>query len=342
MISFAWPWLFLVLPLPWLVRHTLPAAPPLTGSALRVPFFAEVKNMQGAGRSSVSRGSAEKWVLWLAWLCLVIAAARPQVIGEATVLPVSGRDLVLAVDISGSMEQPDYDMDGRRVTRLGVVKSVASRFIERREGDRIGLILFGARAYLQTPLTFDRDTVTVMLKEAVIGLAGKQTAIGDAIGLAVKRMRENAQRDRVLVLLTDGANTTGAMSPLRSAQLAASEGLRIYTIGIGADKVRVNTVLGTVVSRPSRDLDEDTLEAIARSTGGAYFRAGDTQRLEAIYQRLDELEPTLGDENVYRPIRSLYYWPLALALGISVWLAQRRVSRRAARTRSPTGSEVPG
>ncbi len=324
----AWPWSLVALPLPWLARRFLPPAPPTTGSALRVPFFDELRALERGDEQRPRSSGAKRWVMWAAWALLVTAAARPEVVDTAGVMPISGRDLVLAVDISGSMEQPDFDIDGRRVTRLGVVKSVAGRFIERREGDRMGLILFGAQAYLQTPLTFDRKTVAAMLNEAEIGLAGKQTAIGDAIGLALKRMLESEQQDRVLILLTDGANTAGAVSPLRAARLAADEGLRIYTIGIGAEQVRIDTVFGTQVINPSSDLDERTLEAIARTTGGAYFRAGDTERLEAIYRRLDQLEPARRDQDVFLPVRSLYYWPLAIALLLSGWLAVSRLSWR--------------
>ena len=324
MIGFAWPWVLLVLPLPWLFRRLLPPAPFTQGAALRVPFMDDIRSLSWRGdRGGVK--SINKYAVWFAWLALVTAAARPEFVGEAVPLPVGGRDLVLAVDISGSMEQADFSIRGQRVTRLGVVKAVASDFIERRQGDRLGLVLFGARAYLQTPLTFDRKTVAAMLQEAEIGLAGKQTAIGDAIGLALKRMRKSEKKERVLILLTDGANTGGTMSPLRAAQLAANDGLRIYTIGIGSEKVSVDPVFGTRVINPASDLDENTLFAIADVTRGAYFRAGDTESLQRIYDRLDELEPMIDETNVFRPTRTLYVWPLGLALLISVGLALRRL-----------------
>jgi len=265
--------------------------------------------------------------MWIAWLALVLAAAKPEYVADAIETPVSGRDLVLAIDISGSMERPDFTVNRQKVSRLSVVKYVASEFVKRRAGNRLGLVLFGARAYLQTPLTFDRDTIVAMLGEAEIGLAGKQTAIGDAIGLSVKRMRQAEQTERVLILLTDGANTTGAMAPRRAAQLAARDGLRIYTIGIGADQVR-NTIFGTLELQASADLDERTLTDIAETTGGKYFRASDTESLQRIYRELDRLEPLEFDDQVFRPTRSLYYWPLALALCLSVWLALRRIRWR--------------
>ena len=324
MISFAWPWLFLCLPAPWLARRLLPPASDTQGAALRVPFFNDVRALGWKGDRGGGR-TLDRLIVWIAWIALVSAAARPELVGEAVPLPVGGRDLVLAIDISGSMEQFDFSGDGQRKTRLDVVKNVAGDFIERRTGDRLGLVLFGSRAYLQTPLTFDRGTVTTMLEEAVIGLAGKQTAIGDAIGLALKRLRESENSNRVLVLLTDGANTGGTMSPLRAAELAANDGMRIYTIGIGAERVRVDGQSGTRVITPAGDLDENTLFSIADLTNGAYFRAGDTASLEKIYERLDELEPTEDEENVFRPIRALFTWPLGLALLISVGICLRRL-----------------
>jgi Ca-activated chloride channel family protein len=323
MISLAWPWILVALPLPWLVRRFLPPAPSGTGQALRVPFYASLASLSAAGDSATRR----RWTLGpalLVWLLLVLAATRPQWLGDAVELPQSGRDLMLAVDISGSMAIPDLDPNGGRATRLDVVKATGSRFIEQREGDRLGLILFGTQAYLQTPLTFDRKTVAGMLDEAEIGLAGKETAIGDAIGLAIKRLRNVPEGKRVLILLTDGANTAGEVEPKQAARLAAEAGVRIYTIGIGADQMMVPSVFGMRRVNPAADLDEGTLKAIAQETGGAYFRARDLEGLQHIYARLDALEPSVQNSRVFRPITDLYLWPLGLALLLSVGLAARR------------------
>jgi Ca-activated chloride channel family protein len=214
------------------------------------------------------------------------------------------------------------------VDRLTATKQVAGEFIERRVGDRIGLILFGEAAYLQVPMTFDRRTVRTLLDESVIGLAGQATAIGDAIGLAVKRLRERKESNRVVILLTDGANTAGAVEPVEAAKLAAREGLKIYTIGIGADEMLVRSLFGTRRVNPSTDLDEKTLGSIAELTGGKYFRARDTEELEKIYALLDELEPLEGEARKFRPRQSLYYWPLAFAFLIGVALAGLRRSGR--------------
>ncbi len=315
MVEFAWPWVGLAALLPLVAAYALPPARGTMGAALRVPFFAAARRWAGHGPG------LHRWRLaaaLLAWLALVVAACRPQWIGEPTGLPVTGRDMLLAVDLSGSMKTQDLKFGAVPVSRLHVVKRVGGSFIERRIGDRIGLILFGSRAYLQTPLTFDRTTVQALLDESVIGLAGEQTAIGDAIGLAVKRLRRWRESNRILVLLTDGANTAGEIDPLEAAELAATEGLTIYTIGVGADEMLVRRLFGTRRINPSAELDEKTLSAIAEMTGGRYFRARNTEELEEIYQLLDALEPAARDEDWFRPTRELFHWPLAGALLISV------------------------
>ena len=251
------------------------------------------------------------------WAFLLTAAARPVWQGEPIEQAVSGRDLLLAVDLSGSMEIADFILKGQKVDRLAATKAVAGAFIERRVGDRIGLILFGEKAYLQAPLTFDRKTVRTLLDEAVIGLAGDKTAIGDAIGLAVKRFRDNPKEQRVLILLSDGANTAGSVAPLKAAELAARTGLKVYTIGIGADEMVIRDLLGSRKVNPSQDLDEPTMRGIAEQTGGRYFRARDVKELEEIYRLLDELEPVERDKRYYRPQTELYPWPLGAALILS-------------------------
>lgn len=319
MIHFQWPWLLLLLPVPLLLRRLMPPASSTRDAALRVPFIEDFSSTVSAHAGLITR-KVTLWLALLAWILLIIAVARPQWLGDPVELPVSGRDLMLAVDLSGSMEVEDFDLNGNTVNRLQATQYVAGAFIDRRVGDRLGLILFGRQAYLQTPLTFDRKTVKTLLSEAVIGLAGKETAIGDAIGLAVKRLRDKSQNSRVLILLTDGANTAGEVDPIRAADLAAEEGLKIYTIGIGADEMMVRSFFGTRKVNPSVDLDEKTLKAIAEKTGGRYFRARDTDELEKIYQLLDELEPVEQEKHVFRPASALYYWPLGTAMVIAALL----------------------
>ncbi|MCK5336999.1 MAG: VWA domain-containing protein [Gammaproteobacteria bacterium] len=326
MIHFDWIWAFLVLPLPYLLYKLLPAAPRQNEAALHVPFMHDFESV-----SEEKINTSNKLILFIAifaWLLLVIATARPQWLGEPVELPVSGRDLMLAVDLSGSMEVEDFKLNGQLVDRLTATKAVASEFIKRRKGDRIGLILFGKKAYLQTPLTFDRQTVSTLLNESVIGLAGKETAIGDAIGLAVKRLEKEEINSRVLILLTDGANTAGEVTPLKAAELAKQYQLKIYTIGIGADEMIVRSIFGSRRVNPSADLDEKTLTAIAKTTNGKYFRARNTQELEKIYQLLDELEPVEKETQNFRPTTALYFWPLAFSLGLSSLIILIRISSR--------------
>ncbi len=316
-LQLAWPWALLLLPLPLLARYLLP---PLSyAAALKLPFFDEIAPY-------VSKNAAQgrrvlQILAWIAWILLVIALARPLWVGEPVQLPVKGRDIMLAVDLSGSMQFEDFALGGRRVNRLSAIKAVARDFIERRKGDRIGLILFGSQAYLQTPLTFDRATVERLLLEAQIGLAGKETAIGDAIGLAVKRLADEPAGQKVLILLTDGANTAGNIDPLKAAQLAKKTGLKIYTIGVGSVRRR-QSPFG--FNSPGMDLDEPTLRKIAATTGGRYFRARNTRELQEIYQELDKLEAVGKDSKSLRPIKSLYVWPLSLSLLLGMLIAVMR------------------
>ena len=308
-LTLFWSWLLLLLPLPWLFRKFFPAAPGASMQALKVPWF----SMMTAPGSTWMKQPVLAFAASLVWVFLLLAAARPQWVGEIENFPISGRDLLLAVDISGSMDTQDMVLNGKAVNRLAVVKKVAGEFIQRRKGDRVGLVLFGSRAYLQTPLTFDTLTTSILLDESEIGLAGRETAIGDAIGLAVKRLREDAASERVLILLTDGANTSGEVQPRQAAEFAAREGLKIYTVGVGADEMVVQDFFGSRMVNPSADLDEDTLKAIAERTGGTYFRARDAEALARIYQQLDEMEPVESDQEAIRPVDELFFLPLSIA-----------------------------
>ena len=318
MIEWHWPWVFLLLPLPILMRFL--AARPRPQQALRVPYLGV---WQGFGNSNAAdnqprRGAA--LILMLIWLALVTAVARPFQLGDPIQMPVTGRDLLLAMDISGSMAREDMNLQGNAVSRLATVKSVLDEFVQRRQGDRIGLILFGANAYVQAPLTFDRETVRTWLGEAQIGLAGTETAIGDAIGLGIKRLLNNPAESRVMVLLTDGANTAGEIDPRQAASLAAENGVRIYTVALGADAMQIPGFFGSRVVNPSQDLDEPLLNDIARMTGGSFFRARNPAELQGIYQMIDRLEPVDQDPEQYRPQHNLYQWPLALAWCLSLLL----------------------
>jgi Ca-activated chloride channel family protein len=226
-----------------LIRWLWPATP-VPPQALQIPFLERLQQLSGSSQTPRFKTQQLAFLLALVcWTLLVGAATRPQWVGEPISLPVSGRSLMLAVDLSGSMKEEDLQLSGNPTNRLNVVKNVLQEFITRRDGDRLGLILFGEQAYLQTPLTFDRKTVQQMLLESEIGLAGERTAIGNAIGLGVKRLQGLEESERVLILLTDGANTAGDISPEQAARLAEQAGVRIYTIGVGADEMLVQTFL---------------------------------------------------------------------------------------------------
>lgn len=319
MLSWQWPYLFLLLPLPLLLRWLLPARESAPG-AIRVPFYRSLQSLtsQQQGRAS------GRWLVAalciLIWAALVAAAARPTWIGEPVNLPQDRRDLMLAVDISKSMQQEDMQIGGRYVERITAVKQVVGEFIEQRAGDRIGLILFGQQGYLQTPLTYDSKTVEQQLQEARLGFAGNATAIGDTIGLAIKKLRDRPADSRVLILLTDGANTAGS-DPVQAADIAAEAGIRIHTVSVGADTEIIQDFFGRTRSTGrANNFDEDTLIAIANKTGGQYFRARNPLELKEIYRQIDKLEP-IPDDQTFRPTLSLTHWLVAAALLLSTLLA---------------------
>lgn len=315
MIEFAWPWLLLLIPLPLLIRWLAPGHKQ-QAAKLRVPSVHSHASHTGKARFF------NPWWLFgfLAWAFLVAATARPEWLGEPLPIRSDAREMMLAVDLSGSMEIADMEIEGRQVNRLAMVKHVLTDFIARREGDRLGLILFADTAYLQTPMTYDRNTVQQMLDESVLNLVGERTAIGDAVALAVKRFQARDESNRVLVLLTDGQNTAGYISPEQALELAKAYKVKIYTIGVGAEEVVVESFFGSRRVNPSRDLDESMLANLAEQTGGTYFRARNTEELMQIYEALDQFEPVSGDPQQLRPRAALFYWPLAAAVGLMLIL----------------------
>ncbi|WP_289028561.1 VWA domain-containing protein [uncultured Paraglaciecola sp.] len=317
MLEFEWLWAFYLLPLP-LLALLLPNKKQGQEAALKVPQLTA-----GIEAQTHTKG-VKKWRLLfasLAWIALITAAAKPLWLGEPISIPAEGRDLMIAVDLSGSMKIDDMEVNGRQVDRLKMIKFVLGDFIERRVGDRLGLILFADTAYLQAPLTYDRETVEQLLDESLIGLVGEQTAIGDAIGLAIKRFETKKESNKVLVLLTDGQNTAGNITPEQANELAINNGVTIYTIGVGADKMLVQSFFGKRQVNPSQDLDEDMLTDIATSTGGRYFRARDAESLRQIYATLDKLEPIARESRQMRPLQALFYYPLGIALFLTLLMA---------------------
>ncbi|MFT6406922.1 MAG: Ca-activated chloride channel family protein [Arenicella sp.] len=318
MLSWQWPYLLALLPLPLIVRW-LTRGDDASASAIQVPFFDSLQDLEQSQVSPQASNWLKALLLWLVWASLLTAVARPTWVGEPVNLPQDRRDLMLAVDISRSMEQQDMLINKQYTNRITAVKAVVGEFVEQRASDRLGLILFGQQAYLQTPLTFDSKTVNQQLQEAQPGFAGNSTAIGDAIGLAIKRLRGRPTDSRVLILLTDGANTAGT-DPIQAAAIAAEAEIRIHTVGVGADEIISRSFFGRRQKiNPSSDLDEATLKAIADKTGGQYFRARDPKELQQIYAEIDKLEP-IPDEQTFRPTRSLLHWPLSVTLGLSLLL----------------------
>lgn len=316
MLTLAWPWVLLLIALPVLLQWRKPRGQSVDAPVLPVGHW--LSDLPGVSRKGSAVPLWQRLLLCLIWMLLVIALARPQHVGEQVQMPVSGRDLMLVVDISPSMDEQDMILQGRSINRLQAVKRVLDDFITRRQGDRLGLILFGTEPYVQAPLTFDLETLRTLLNEAGLGMAGRATAIGDAVGLATKRLRDRPQDQRVVVLLTDGANTAGEITPDKATEIAAAAGVRIYTIGIGADSMVQRGLLGSRRVNPSRDLDEDLLTRMAQQTGGEYFRARSLPELELIYDSINRLEPIQLEGKYYRPVTELYVWPAGFA--VLLWL----------------------
>lgn len=328
MSELLWPLALVLLPLPWLLPRARGDRAVEPGTALRLPFSDGTAAQTATALRRPRLGRISGW-LALAWALLCLAAARPVQWTDVEPTPNTGRDLMLAVDVSGSMAADDMIIGGQRVDRLTAVKAVLGDFLDRREGDRVGLILFGQQAYLLTPLSFDRRSVRYQLETSAIGLAGRETAIGDAIGLAAKRLRDRPAEQRVLILLTDGVNTAGVLTPDKATELARDIGLRIHTIGMGSDQATRQGPFGLMLPAPPAEIDEATLERIAQSTGGRYFRARDTGELVQIYAALDELEPAAEPGERLRQQRELYPYPLAAMLPLLLIAAWRRRTEQA-------------
>ncbi|MGY3265668.1 vWA domain-containing protein [Lysobacter sp. HA35] len=313
-----WPAWLLAVPLPWIASRLLPP-PRSDGAALRMPLSERLREIVGTSMTQPRRGVGV--LAGIAWILLCIAAARPQELGPPTQPPAKGRDLMLALDLSGSMNEPDMELGGSPVDRLTAAKAVLSDFIDRRAGDRLSLLVFGRQAHVLTPFTLDRDTVRDQLADSVVGLAGQETAIGDAIGLAVRRLRDQPTGERVLVVLTDGVNTAGVLDPRKAARIAADAGVRIHTVAFGGEGGM--SLFGFRIPSPGGDdeIDEATLRDIAGTTGGRFFRARDTNELAGIYSEIDRLEPIARPGRAVRPHIERYLWPLAAAFAFALLAA---------------------
>lgn len=322
--GFAWPWLLAAIPLPWLVHALLPARPSQV-PALRVPWGDRLRKVASGGLLQATSRSFP-WLAMLAWSLLCVAAARPQDLGPPIAPPQVGRDMMLAVDLSASMGEEDMELGGRLVDRLTAAKAVLADFLDRRVGDRIGLVVFGDRAFALTPLTLDRDSVRQQLDASVVGLAGRATALGDAIALSTKRLQQQETEQRVLIVLTDGVNTAGVLEPAKAAQIARDAGVRIHAIAFGGEGGGALSVFGFSLPTGGDEVDEAGLQKIAQLTGGRFFRARDTEALAGIYAEIDALEPVKRQGQAVRPKIERYPWPLGLALaaGVLALLLRRR------------------
>jgi Ca-activated chloride channel family protein len=316
MLEFAWPWALALLPLPLLAWWLLPPHRARQAS-IQVPFFDRVAEATGQtpqhGAVILRRRVVQMIVAVLVWLLAILALARPQWVGDPITHEVAARDLILAVDISGSMEQSDFRAsDGQSIRRMDGVKRVVRDFIARRHGDRIALILFGTRAYVQIPFTEDLQTAQALLDQTDVGMAGQQTALGDTIGLAIKTFEAESTREKLLILLTDGNDTASRVPPEHAADIANQHGVVIDTIAVGdPDASGENRV------------DLSILQTVAAATHGRFFRAEDGAQLEAIYADIDKLSPARLSTQSWRPKLPLFQWPLgaAVALAMTMWLA---------------------
>jgi len=268
----------------------------------------------------VFRGPVLGVLYGVGFLALTIALARPQHGTKFTETEESGRDIVVAVDSSGSMKAMDFQLEGNRVNRLTALKSVVTEFVERRRGDRVGLVVFGDEAFVQCPLTNDTFVLKEFISALEIGMAGEQTAIGDALAISLKMLREIKSESKVIVLVTDGANTAGSITPLEAATLAADLGMRVHTIGIGGNSVApfpVRTFYGQtrLINRQVR-FDEETLRDIADKTGGKYYLAANTDQLQNVYKEIDRLEERIAKSYVYVEYEEQFELPLILGFSL--------------------------
>ncbi len=334
MFIFYWPWLGLLLFLPLLIQRLLPAGKKADADTTPELLFPALEKLEAAfpAFKASPKQSRTGFLVLLSciWVLLVLAVMRPQMADQYTHIQNEGYDLMLAVDISGSMRALDFSTEKNVISRLDVTKDVVSKFVRERLGDRVGLILFGEQAYLHVPLTLDTVSVSLMLNNAVSGMAGDATSIGDAIGLAVRNLRERPEGSRVIILLTDGEDTASAVPPLEAAKLAKQYGIRIYTIGVGQDGPAPypDDLRGVIMAE--LPMDEELLKDIARETDGEYFLATDTDSLESIYDTINTLEKTESDVREYLIRQPLYRYPLGMACALFLILCLAPICRRAA------------
>ena len=323
MISLYYPEALLLIVLPFVIYFLLPPIKSSLSGALRVPFIDDLEKIRNKSRNSAIFGAKEKLkislkflYLFAIWVALVVALARPQYLGEPHRLKNQNRDIMLVVDISPSMQEA-ISISNNRIDRLTAVKYVISDFIEKRKNDRIGLILFGTRAYLQSPLTYDKNAIKNILQNTDAGMAGSSTSIGDALGVALKNLKDYEHNtNKVIVLLSDGISNDGYLSMTKAIELAEKEKIKVYTIGIqGKD-----SFMSSIFRGHNSNIDEKSLNELSKKTNAKYFKATDFSSLENIYNEIDKLEPQNTEENVIQETEDLFYIPVLLALILSILL----------------------
>ncbi len=325
---FLWPFMLLILPLPWLVRifsaYLKKSSLDNSANALRVPFFDRVVAFGSVLTPPNPR--TIRSLLILSWLGFVVAAMRPVTYDTTIEMPREARNIMLAIDVSGSMGERDFDVNGQPISRLNLVKNVVSDFISKRTGDRLGLIVFGSEAHTLAPLSSDLKTLSVLFSDVGIGIAGEQTAIGDALALAVEDTAKVPADKKVIILLSDGYNNAGVIPVKQAIELAQKQKITVYTIGIASDQSATSDFWGMLPIQTGPNLDEKMLTAIAQETGGRYFRAKSTQDLISVYQMIEKMEMTPIEDEMTRPRVELFYIPLLFGLvcWVMAWLKRRQ------------------
>ncbi len=322
------PWLFLLLAIiPLLIYRTLKNRPATL-------HFSSLDSLKTLHRKGVNFLAATPLILrCLAIALLVTALARPQEGRKSTEILSAGVDILLAIDTSGSMRAMDFEKNNQPVDRLTVVKNVVSEFIDSREFDRMGMVVFGNEAFTQCPLTLDHDILHSFLNKLQIGVAGDSTAIGSAIGISVKRLKDLESKSKVIILLTDGRNNSGNITPFQAAEIAKTYGIKIYTVGVGTQgqaPFPMSTPFGQKMLMQRVAIDEDSLKKIAEQTGGRYFRATDSDSLKQIYAQIDSLEKSEVkwiDHSEYRELFPLFLIPALLLVLTEMVLTQTRLRR---------------
>lgn len=312
MLKFAWPWLFLLLPLPWIILSVfkkIKTKDSVTAPTIIFPKLAKLQQaFADAGSASRNIPLWQKILVGIMWALLIVSLMRPELVNDIAYSKNVGYDLMLAVDLSRSMEIVDFSEKGKPLSRIAATKKVVANFVRHRVGDRVGLIVFAEQAFLTIPLTLDTRAASKLLDNLVVGMAGERTAIGDAIGIGVQNLRKRPESSRILILLTDGDDTASHIPPIEAAKIAKSDGIKIYTIGVG------------------NKLDETLLEQMASMTGGIYYKVANVDDLQQVYSQIDQLEKSEATQKVVLIKTPLYHWPLlgALIIFILIYLVNTR------------------